>query len=110
MLKRNVRRILQSFGLDIACHQADDQDRLLSLLRLYQVDMIFDIGAHKGMSARFFRRIGFDGRIVSFEPINAFFLIFRSFWVLIWQISAYNEEAFCWAQTRVRTCSQALRR
>lgn len=43
---------------------------LSTLLELYKVDTIFDIGANGGVSGQYFRNIGFRRKIVSFEPVR----------------------------------------
>jgi FkbM family methyltransferase len=73
MLRRSLQRLFNRFGISITRYKSEHEDPILSWLRLYQVDAIFDVGAHRGQSGRFFRRIGFDGQIVSFEPVGAFF-------------------------------------
>jgi FkbM family methyltransferase len=45
----------------------------VSLLELYGVDAIFDIGANIGMSAEAYRAAGFSGPIVSFEPVPSLY-------------------------------------
>ncbi len=44
-----------------------------TLLGLYQVDTVFDIGANAGMSGQYFRNLGFNGKIVSFEPVDLYY-------------------------------------
>lgn len=44
-----------------------------TLLELYKVDTIFDIGANAGMSGEYFRNMGFNQKIVSFEPVSRFY-------------------------------------
>ena len=45
----------------------------VSLLELYGVEAIFDIGANIGMSAEAYRAAGFQGPIVSFEPVPSLY-------------------------------------
>ncbi len=42
----------------------------MTLLELYHVDTVFDIGANAGMSGQYLRNVGFSGKIVSFEPVS----------------------------------------
>ena len=68
--KKTVQRALHLFGLDLKWHVPHPVHDLFELLKLYQVDAVFDIGANSGMSGEFFRNIGFTGKMVSFEPVN----------------------------------------
>jgi FkbM family methyltransferase len=68
--KLAVQRIFRSFGLDIRWHVPHPVHALSTLLDLYGVDAVFDIGANTGDSGQYLRNIGFGGRIVSFEPVS----------------------------------------
>jgi FkbM family methyltransferase len=68
--KQAVQRIFRSLGLDIRWHVPHPAHALWTLLDLYGVDTVFDIGANSGDSGQYLRNIGFDGRIVSFEPVS----------------------------------------
>lgn len=47
--------------------------RRKAILEKYAIDLIVDVGANTGIFGREVRRSGYDGRIVSFEPLtNAF--------------------------------------
>jgi FkbM family methyltransferase len=43
--------------------------RRLQLLRHFNINKIFDVGANKGQYAILMRQIGFKGAVVSFEPV-----------------------------------------
>src|SRR5262245_15640081 len=50
-------------------HAVHEQTHLRHLLRLLEVDCVFDVGASVGQYAVMLRKkAGFDGRIISFEP------------------------------------------
>jgi FkbM family methyltransferase len=69
--KAAVQRVLRSGGLHV--RRYDPTHDLGELLRLYGVDTIFDAGANAGMSGRYFRSLGFGGKIVSFEPVERYY-------------------------------------
>jgi FkbM family methyltransferase len=75
-MKSIVKKIIKSgfrlLGRDIVRYNPS-RHILLDLFDHYQVDAIFDIGANIGMSAKFFRTIGFTKTIVSFEPVSHFY-------------------------------------
>lgn len=87
MLKRIVQIILEKTGYMLVPkgryqkllaieHYQPSEDALAEHLRrvisLYQVDCVFDVGANDGWFRNWVRdKVGFDGLIVSFEPITA---------------------------------------
>jgi FkbM family methyltransferase len=68
--KRAVQRLFRRFGLDLRRHVPHPVHALSTLLNLYNVDTVFDIGANAGDSGQYLRNIGFGGKIVSFEPVS----------------------------------------
>lgn len=70
MLKKSIKNLLRSFGVDVYWYVPRPRHALSTLLELYKVDTVFDIGANAGVSRQYFRNIGFKGKIVSFEPIK----------------------------------------
>src|SRR5262245_1824888 len=69
--KRAARRIFHGLGLDLRRHVPHPAHALSTLLEVYGVDTVFDIGANSGDSGQYLRNLGFRGRIVSFEPVAA---------------------------------------
>ncbi|MEU4346966.1 FkbM family methyltransferase [Streptomyces sp. NPDC023838] len=49
---------------------ADEGSRLVRLLRRYEIDLVLDVGAYSGAYGTMLRRCGYEGRIVSFEPLR----------------------------------------
>ena len=62
----------QRFGVDVHRYYVHESNEA-KLLRRYEVDAIFDIGANIGQSVTAFRAGGFMGSIVSFEPVSHLF-------------------------------------
>lgn len=72
--RHGVRRAAQRFGVDIVRYPlADPMARTAQLLKHYRIDCAVDVGANDGGFANAIRRLGYDGRIVSFEPISSAF-------------------------------------
>lgn len=63
--RKAVQRIFRLFGLQVRWHVPHPVHDLSTLLELYRVDTVFDIGANAGMSGQYLRNIGFSGKIVS---------------------------------------------
>lgn len=72
-VKRIIRQACHLAGLDIKWYIPRPRHTLPTLLELYGVDAIFDIGANNGVSGEYFRNIGFGKKIVSFEPVGHFY-------------------------------------
>ena len=70
-----VHRRLWRVGVDVVgtTHWNHPVLRRMKLLRDNRIDVVLDIGANTGQYARELRELGFDGRIVSFEPLSAAF-------------------------------------
>lgn len=68
----------QRFGVDIVRYPlADPLARTAQLLEYYRVDCTVDVGANDGGFASAIRRLGYTGRIISFEPISGTFEALR---------------------------------
>jgi FkbM family methyltransferase len=67
-----VQSILHRAGFDLV-RSLDSTDllrRRMQLLDAHGVNVLFDVGANAGQYARTMRGLGFQGRIVSFEPLS----------------------------------------
>lgn len=70
---RSFRNLLQKIGIDIVryrpnCHALA---RRMKLLSSYNINLILDIGANTGQYAKQLRTKGYQGKIVSFEPLKS---------------------------------------
>ena len=68
-----LKAILNRFGIEISRYRDPVPAGLKLLLDKYDVDLILDVGANSGQSAHYFRTIGYNGKIISFEPIRDLF-------------------------------------
>jgi len=46
----------------------DQQCRTIDAMKRYAINIVFDVGANRGFYAKHLRMLGYDGRILSFEP------------------------------------------
>lgn len=79
-MKAIVKKVVQKFGFDIL-HLPTDPivRRRIDLFNQYDINLIFDIGANTGQFAKRIREQGYQGKIVSFEPLpNAFEILQKS--------------------------------
>jgi len=68
-----TRKLARRFGFDIAPFPggAKHWGQIVSLLARHEVGCVFDVGANVGQYANAIRKNGFQGRIISFEPLSA---------------------------------------
>jgi FkbM family methyltransferase len=70
MIRSSVKKLLNRFGYDILHLPADPLVRQkMVLIKKYNIDLVFDIGANTGQFAAKMREYGYMGRLVSFEPL-----------------------------------------
>ena len=64
--------MLHSVGFELRRFSVKQSEnaRFFSMLRTNNVNLIFDVGANAGQFGVLLREIGFDGKIVSFEPLS----------------------------------------
>ena len=72
MLKQIVRSIANFSGYEIMSLDRAKADSLCiaALLREQGINLVYDVGANLGQFAQSIRKLGFKGRIVSFEPLS----------------------------------------
>lgn len=82
-MKKKIRQFIRQLGFDIVKYYPSAFDRakaidtqrkgsrFLKLLTLYEVDLVLDVGANIGQYAQGLIEIGYQGKIVSFEPLSS---------------------------------------
>ncbi|MCX6164007.1 MAG: FkbM family methyltransferase, partial [Ignavibacteriae bacterium] len=63
-----TRKIGNKFGVDV---KMTDEEVLLKQIKYNNVDLIFDIGANAGQFSIMLFKLGYYGKIVSFEPLSS---------------------------------------
>lgn len=70
-VKQDIRGVFQRFGIDVVRYPlASPLARTAKLLRCHGIDCVVDVGANDGGFASSIRSLGYDGKIVSFEPLE----------------------------------------
>jgi FkbM family methyltransferase len=71
--KRVVQGALQAVGYQIQRTNVRNNPafQLSKTLQRFDIDCVFDVGANVGQFATELRSVGFEGRIVSFEPLSS---------------------------------------
>jgi FkbM family methyltransferase len=62
-----MNKLVKFFGVDA---KMSDEEILLKAIKSNQIDLIFDIGANTGQFSELVIKLGYEGNIVSFEPIS----------------------------------------
>jgi FkbM family methyltransferase len=63
-----LRRMGNKFGVDV---KMTDEEILMKQVMHNKIDMIFDIGANTGQFGELMYKLGYKGRMVSFEPLQS---------------------------------------
>src|SRR5215216_4738766 len=77
-----LHQLLRRFGFDLVRYpiplprgakssHGSLGDHLMSVFERAKIDCVLDVGAHEGEYGRLLRGYGYDGQIVSFEPVSA---------------------------------------
>jgi len=71
-MKKYIRIIFHFLGLEISFYRPDSTREALffKMLKEFDINTIFDIGANEGQFGKFIRDLGYRGIIVSFEPLT----------------------------------------
>ncbi len=70
-IKLTFKKIAKHLGIDLRVYHPSRSEsaRFGRLLSHYGIDLVFDVGANSGQFARYLRYVGYQGRIVCFEPL-----------------------------------------
>lgn len=78
-MRRLIKDIAKKIGYDILHLPTNPIERQqLDLFKEHEINLIFDIGANVGQYAQKIRRLGYTGKIVSFEPLPDAFQILKN--------------------------------
>lgn len=75
-MKQLVRNVLNRLGFDIIRLVNKDSDlsaHVKIVLDTLKIDCVVDVGANAGQYGKFLRQLGYEGHIVSFEPVKESF-------------------------------------
>lgn len=76
-MKRIIQRGLRRLGYEIKKYSLETSidARLAHILQYYKINLILDVGANEGHSAKHYRKVGYTGEIVSFEALQSAHLL-----------------------------------
>ena len=71
-MKTFVKKLLRRAGFELHRFSVEQSEngRFIRMLKYHNVNLIFDVGANTGQFGLLLRDFGFDGEIVSFEPLS----------------------------------------
>ena len=70
-MKYLIKGLLNRLGYDINKYPNPDLRRRMELIQKYSITRLLDVGANVGQYSSFMREIGYNGNIVSFEPLKS---------------------------------------
>jgi len=72
-----INEIARNFGVQINRYPDSDLKRRIKLINNFKINKILDVGANEGQYSLLLRKLGFHGRILSFEPQSQVFMRLR---------------------------------
>ena len=65
-----INKILNPVGAQLVKYPYNDIKRRMSLINHYKINKILDVGASIGLYGQTLRKLNFEGKILSFEPLS----------------------------------------
>jgi FkbM family methyltransferase len=89
IVKKTLKKILKKCGFEIRRYEYSQEMMVRKYFHLINADLMIDVGANVGQSRDSMRRMGYKGRIVSFEPLSSAHqcLVERSKADKLWEIA-----------------------
>ncbi|MEP7255855.1 MAG: FkbM family methyltransferase [Ferruginibacter sp.] len=66
-MKKILKKIFKSWGYQINKYHEEDK---LKIINQFGINKLFDVGANIGQYSQYMREIGFNKKIISFEPLK----------------------------------------
>lgn len=72
-MKLIIKEILRKFNRQITVYPDFDSRRRMKIIEANNINLLFDVGANDGAYSKMMREFGYEGKIVSFEPLKEAF-------------------------------------
>ena len=71
-MKQTIKKLIRAMGYEIHRYNLSSSPtyQFQQVLQSQRIDLVFDIGANVGQFAKSLREVGYNDRIVSFEPLT----------------------------------------
>ncbi|MFO0357180.1 MAG: FkbM family methyltransferase [Sphingobacteriaceae bacterium] len=68
-----INQVLKKFNAQIVRHPSPDITRRLKIMNYYKINKVIDVGANVGNYSKELFQLGYNGQIISFEPLSSAF-------------------------------------
>tara|TARA_A100001015_G_C14629876_1_gene571253 strand:+ start:394 stop:615 length:222 start_codon:yes stop_codon:yes gene_type:complete len=71
-MKNFIKKIIYKLGFELKKYSVDSsyQARFKKMISFHNIDTVIDVGANIGQYGQELRRNGFQGKIISIEPLH----------------------------------------
>ncbi len=70
-----IKSLINPFKIDLVKYPDLDLRRRKKLLEYHKISKILDVGANSGQYAEQVQKLGFSGKVISFEPVKSVFRV-----------------------------------